>query len=368
MEARYERLRWNIKRALGALEPLRIMPYRGMGNQESIYLSGRVLEAREVGSPKEEAPWWKNLRAMFNRFNTDEAPGAKVQAEFQGQSREALTDAEGYFQFEFPVREPLPAERLWHAVALKLLEAPTPSREVAAADGLVLVPSPKSRFGVISDIDDTVMKSSATSWWRMARLTFLKNARTRKPFEGVAAFYRALHAGADGAHANPIFYVSSSPWNLYDLIEDFLDLNGIPLGPILLRDLELSRKQFSNTKHEHKLDKIKMILSVIPETPFVLIGDSGQQDPILYREAIRRFPGRIQAIYIRDVSAQQRAAVEQLIREAAADGVEMVLAADSYVAAQHAADRGLIRPEALEAILSEREKDRFAPEAERPTV
>jgi phosphatidate phosphatase APP1 len=244
----------------------------------------------------------------------------------------------------------------------------TPAPDAASAEGLVLVPSPKSQFGVISDIDDTVMKTHATSWWRMARLTFLNNARTRKPFEGVAALYRALHAGADGSHFNPFFYVSSSPWNLYDLIEDFLDLNGIPLGPILLRDLEVSRRQLSHTRHDHKLDKINTILSVIPETKFLLIGDSGQQDPYLYREAIRRYPDRVLAIYIRDVAEKNRTAVEKLAREAEADGVEMILAADSYVAAHHAADRGYIRREALDAILAERQQDRYAPEAERPTV
>ncbi len=368
-EQRYDTLKWRIKRRLGWLAPLQIIPYRGFGNQESVYLSGRVQEAKDVGSPKEDAPWWKNARAMLNRFATDEAPGVGVRGTFQGQAIDTVTDDEGYFAFEFSVRQALPQGQLWHPVHLELLEgAAAPDPPAPATEGYVLVPSPQSRFGVISDIDDTVMHSHATNFWRMAKLTFLNNARTRKPFEGVAALYRALHRGADSQCVNPFFYVSSSPWNLYDLIHDFLDLNGIPLGPILLRDLGLDKDKFIKSGHEHKLEKIKTILAVAPETTFLLIGDSGQQDPELYREAIRRFPGRIMTIYIRDVVATRRAAVEELAREARAEGVEMVLAPDSYAAAQHAAERGYIDPGDLEAILAERRQDLDAPEADRPTV
>lgn len=360
-EQRYDTFKWRLKRRLGWLDPLWILPYRGFGNHERVFLTGRVLENKEVGSPKEDAAWWQNVRAMINRFSTDEAPGARVQGEFQGVTQETVSDDEGYFSFEFPVRQPLPDERLWHAVRLQLLESEavrgTPERETSVFEGLVLIPSPNSSFGVISDIDDTVMMSSVTNFWRMMRLTFLNNARTRKPFEGVAAFYRALHAGPDGRHANPFFYVSSSPWNLYDLIHDFLDLNNIPLGPILLRDLGLDKEKFIKTGHDHKLEKIQTILEAIPGLPFLLIGDSGQDDPRLYREAIRRFPGRIRVVYIRDVAESRRGWVEALAREAEADGVEMRLVADSYEAARHAAERGLIRPERLDEIRSDLEAD-----------
>jgi phosphatidate phosphatase APP1 len=368
VEHRYDTLKWRLKRRFGWIDPMHIMPYRGFGNRISVSISGRVLEAKDVGSPKEDAPWWKNVRAMINRFASDEAPGAVVRAEFQGQAQETITDDEGYFSFEFPIRRPLPEERLWHRVALTLVDANKSGPTLPEAEGLVLVPSRRSRFGVISDIDDTVMYSNATNFWRMAKLTFLNNARTRKPFEGVAAFYRALHAGPEGDHSNPFFYVSSSPWNIYDLIHDFLDLNGIPLGPILLRDLGVDKQKFIKEGHEHKLEKIEQILSVVTDLPFLLIGDSGQDDPKLYREAIRRFPGRIAAIYIRDVAESRRTEVAQLIQEAQADGVEMVLAADSYMAAQHAADRGFIRRDSLDLIRHERHDDQHAPESVRPTV
>jgi phosphatidate phosphatase APP1 len=203
----------------------------------------------------------------------------------------------------------------------------------------VLVPA-GARFGVVSDLDDTVLRSSVTDLVAMARLTLLSNAHTRLPFEGVAALYRALRLGPDGRDSNPIFYVSSSPWNLYDLLEDFLDLQGIPAGPLLLKDWSPTTLR----DHEkHKLGVIRMLLATYPDLPFVLVGDSGERDPEIYRQIVREHPGRIWTIYIRDVSGARRdAAVREIAGEVRELGVEMLLVSDSNEAADHAAGRGLI--------------------------
>src|SRR5205085_9087259 len=85
-------------------------------------------------------------------------------------------------------------------------------------------------FGVISDLDDTVIQSRVANFLQAVRTVMLGNARTRLPFPGVAAFYDALEKGKDGKRSNPIFYVSSSPWNLHDLISEFIRLQEIPEG------------------------------------------------------------------------------------------------------------------------------------------
>ncbi len=102
---------------------------------------------------------------------------------------------------------------------------------------------------MISDLDDTVIQTDVTRVIRMVRNTLLGNARTRHPFPGVAALYRALHSSA-GAPANPLFYVSSSPWNLYDMLDDFFRLRSIPEGPIFLRDWGLSSKDRSSSGYK----------------------------------------------------------------------------------------------------------------------
>jgi len=158
----------------------------------------------------------------------------------------------------------------------------------------VLVPSPRARFGLISDIDDTIVSSNVTRKVRMVLTVALTNARTRKPFPGVAAFYRALHAGV-----NPVFYVSKSPWNLYPPLLEYLQVQELPVGPVLLRDFGWRRER------EHKRKAIEDILGAYPALPFVLIGDSGEQDAQIYGDVARRFPGRIRAIYIRALRAEK---------------------------------------------------------------
>ncbi len=96
--------------------------------------------------------------------------------------------------------------------------------------------------GVISDIDDTVLQSSATNYLRAAQLMFLDNARTRFLFAGVAALYHAL--SADGRNL-AIFYVSSSPWNLYELLTDFFDFQGFARWySLFLKDYGITADQF----------------------------------------------------------------------------------------------------------------------------
>ncbi len=222
------------------------------------------------------------------------------------------------------------------------------TRENAGARniGSVLVPA-GARFGVISDIDDTVVRSSVTSLLRMVWTTFLNNAHTRLPFEGVASFYHALQRG-EGGEFNPIFYVSNGPWNLYDLLEDFLDVHGVPAGPFFLRDWSPSTVR---SAAEHKLGTVRALLATYPELPFVLIGDSGEKDPEIYHQAVREHPGRIRAIYIRDVTTKKRdTAVQAIAREVSSLGVEMLLVPDTVAAAEHAVREGLIATEALPGV------------------
>jgi phosphatidate phosphatase APP1 len=162
----------------------------------------------------------------------------------------------------------------------------------------------------------------------------------------VAAFYRALHAGR-----NPLFYVSKSPWNLYAPLVEFFRLQGLPPGPLLLRDFGW------RMRGNHKTEAIEGILRTYPQLPFVLIGDSGEEDPEIYSEIVQRFPRRIRVVYIRSVDANRIAAVQELIEKLAPSGAQLVLAPDSEFAAAHAAGEGLIQASDLRAIRSDRRSD-----------
>jgi phosphatidate phosphatase APP1 len=243
----------------------------------------------------------------------------------------------------------------WHTVSLELADPPNDVPVTATAH--ILAPAPTATFGVVSDMDDTVLQSEVTSFLRAARMVLLENALTRLPFPGVAAFYRALERGATGAEANPIFYVSSSPWNLYDVIDGFLEAQRIPAGPLLLRDWDFGR--LSERHGRHKGLVIREIFDAYPELPFLLVGDSGQEDPEIYAELVRERPGRVKAVYIRNVTphAERLARIEALAREIAAAGSTLVLADDTLAVARHAAMHGWIASDALAEIGGEKRDD-----------
>jgi phosphatidate phosphatase APP1 len=166
----------------------------------------------------------------------------------------------------------------------------------------------------------------------------------------VAAFYRALEHGKGGHAHNPVFYVSSSPWNLFDVLAEFLELKGIPAGPLMLRDWGISTVDPGEGGHlGHKLRHIRTILELYPDLPFILVGDSGQEDPEIYHKAVMEHPERILAVYIRNVSrAPERAdAIRALAAEVEKAGSTLLLADDTAAVAQHAADNGWINAEAL---------------------
>jgi len=368
---RFARLRERMLGPLRAEAPCHIAAYAGYGTAQGVRLRGRVLRGPPIPPGHADDQIWRNLLAIYTRLESDEAPGARLRLEMGGATVEVITDDEGYYDCWLTPAHLSPEP--WQQGRAQLLslrgqppgpeaagpeaasseasgsetpglQAPVPDDEPVLAEAplAALVPTAPS-FGVISDIDDTVLVSDATHLLRMAQWLLLGNAETRLPFPGVAALYQALQQGAQGL--NPIFYVSSSPWNLYDLLTDFFALNGIPPGPLFLRDFGWRMNPGAGGHHGHKLDAIEEIMALWPALPFVLMGDSGQQDPEIYAETVRRHGDRIRAVYIRDVSGDARdREVGLLAAEAARFGVPMLLTPDSFAARAHAEQLGLIAP------------------------
>jgi phosphatidate phosphatase APP1 len=308
-----------------------ISPYRGFGRGHEIFIRGRVLVEKQLTRTDGTEPLWRSVVNTYRRFATDEVAGAKVRATYRDAIVDSVSDDEGYFQIRLEPRE-LASHTLWHEVGLELPDHKTTT--VAH----VLIPSEAAQFGIISDIDDTVLVTNATSLLGMAR-SVIRNAASRLPFEGVADLYRALHRDT-----NPLFYVSSSPWNLYELLHEFMDLNRIPHGPMLLQDWGIDDNTLIIGSHEtHKMEQIQRILDFYPGLKFVLIGDSGQHDPEIYLKVIQSHPDRVLAAFIRDVTPDLRdQAVARILEQSNAAGVEMLYVPDSAAALTHARRIGLL--------------------------
>lgn len=352
-----DRLKLAYKERFNRFDPARVLPYRSYGRADRLVVRGRVMEATETGFEPEPG-FLDNIRNTLRRMETDEIRGATVRATFRGLEVTAQADGEAFLEIVIePAEEVEPG---WHSVALEIVESMAAEHE-GPSHAEVLVPSEDCDFLVVSDLDDTVIRTGATERLGMLGTVLLNDAHTRLPFQGVPALYRALARGPSGEGDNPFFYLSRSAWNLYGMLEGFLDHNDLPKGPLILKDYGL-RSLLGREEGSYKRDVLDEILEFYPEHPLLLIGDSGQHDPEVYRALARERPDRVRAILIRDVTASGRdrevRAIAEEVREA---GVPMVLAGDSREAAEEAVELGLIREQALQEVEAERASDSPAP-------
>jgi phosphatidate phosphatase APP1 len=360
LDERIDAARRRVNARFGWGKARHIAAFRSLCDATGCTLQGRVLGSAPVGGPKESDDWWDNLLNTYRRLDSDAVHGVAVKCQFLGAVVDTVTDHEGYYRARIEVA-PRDWPDLWADAMVALGDG-----TLATLQPVLTVPA-SARLGVISDIDDTVLESSILHWRTAAQLTFLHNARTRKPLAGVAALYQALQAGAGPKDAqNPVFYVSSSPWNLVDLLEDFLDLNAIPAGPLFLQDLGIGEGKFiSPHGHRHKLDRVLELLGLYPQLKWVLCGDSGQQDAELYAQAVLAHPDRIAAVYIRDVDpdtdSPYDARADERLAAAKATGVPMLRVRDSLALAEHAHSLGLIAQADIERVAREVERDRARP-------
>lgn len=361
-----------------------VHPYFGYGTQDRLYLRARVLEgpAPDLPHPARVGPAGdraldgdrtsleemitetrrQTLARMWQRFETDEVAGAVVEVPGpagENPHAEETSGKEGYVSIDVPfgAGQPDGGDARWRDVPLRVKAS---QRAEAGTVAHVLVPGQDARFGIISDIDDTIVQTHATSLRKMIPLVLTKPASARTPFPGVAAFYKALERGGigDGGTLNPVFYVSSSPWNLYDLIVDYMAIQSIPLGPIFLRDFGLTKHGPVGEAHgSHKGNAIGHLLETYPDLPFVLIGDSGERDPLTYAEVAARYPGRIKAVYLRAVTEKTAQNASTHVETLENLGVPVRLAPETATLAAHAASEGLIPQEAVAKVRRRKEQE-----------
>lgn len=278
--------------------------YRGYGVPGGVVLRARVLAALRRTTPDPGQSRWQNLKEMASLFLTHEVAGVRVHACESGAA--GVSDEEGYVT----IRVDGDFGPGWHQVALRIDDVPD-SRTAARA----MVPSSEARLGVISDIDDTMMHTGAYSLARNLWTTFTGSAQTRRIFPD--AIVLMDHLSDHGR--NPVYYVSSSPWNLHAFLEQVFDRAGLVAGPIFLRDLGIGEDKFITRGHgTHKSGAIDTILTANPGLDFVLIGDTGQHDAEIYLDAAHRHAGRIRAVILREpgpgADDTSRAAISSLKR------------------------------------------------------
>ena len=149
---------------------------------------------------------------------------------------------------------------------------------------------------IVSDIDDTIKATDVSSRRSMLTNTFL---RPFAAIDGMAAMYRGWYeAGAD------FHYVSSSPWELFEPLAELVKLNEFPSGSMHLRYFRIRDEMLKRWRPQRRKGKAGVIAGLMkkmPERKFLLVGDSGERDPEIYRFLARRFKRQVAAILIRQL-------------------------------------------------------------------
>ncbi|KAI1849728.1 hypothetical protein JX266_004677 [Neoarthrinium moseri] len=206
----------------------------------------------------------------------------------QSQSRTVMTNDSGHFILRAPL-DFVPTH-------LRVLA----NEDLSATEPIQII-EPKG-ISLISDIDDTIKHSSISMGAKeIFRNTFIRDLGDLT-VPGVREWYGNLHGLGVRIH-----YCSNSPWQLFPVIASYFKLAGLPPGSIHLKQYSGMLQGIFEPVAERKKGTLEKIMHDFPERRFVLVGDSGEADLEVYTEIAVANPGRIVAIFIRDVTTPEQA-------------------------------------------------------------
>lgn len=155
---------------------------------------------------------------------------------------------------------------------------------------------------IVSDVDDTIKITHVRDRAAAIRNTFCAPCAE---VPGMAVVYKRWAKRGAAFH-----YVSGSPWQLYTPLEQFTRDAGFPAGAWHLKHLRLADPEtvlaFLGPQQEYKLNAIRPLLERWKQRRFILVGDTGEQDPEIYATLAREHPARIARILLRNVSSETR--------------------------------------------------------------
>jgi phosphatidate phosphatase APP1 len=263
-----------------------IVAYTGYGAPGWVRVMGRVLLTRLDPGPRrlEKVRGWRS-------FVTMPVKGAPVTIEAGGDRHEVRADRSGYI--DAMVEADLPPG--WATATLSC-----PGAEPVEAT--IRIVDPQVRFGVISDIDDTVMVTALPRPMLAAWNTFVLDEHARMAVPGMAVLYERLVTAHPGA---PVLYLSTGAWNVAPALTRFLSRHLYPAGPLLLTNWGPTADRWFRSGREHKRATLARLAREFPDIRWLLIGDDGQHDQEIYAEFAAGHPENVAGVAIRRLSPTQ---------------------------------------------------------------
>lgn len=272
-----------------------ISGYTGYGSKNSIRIFGRVLAvdpesppAKQPGAHPDDRPQQRGWR----QFLTVQLTDFPFTVTIGDKEVHAQTDANGYIDISMdnPGLEPG-----WHTAKISIESA-----QDATAD--VMVVDSDRPVGIISDIDDTILVTWLPRAMVAAWNSWVKRTNTRMPVDGMAAFFRRIQEAHPEA---PVFYLSTGAWNTYRTLNRFVRQHGFPRGPMLLTDWGPTDTGLFRSGMEHKKVQLRNLIIDYPNMTWILVGDDGQHDPLIFSEVVKEHPTQIKMVAVRTLTPRE---------------------------------------------------------------
>ena len=187
---------------------------------------------------------------------------------------------------------------------------------------------------VVSDVDDTIKITEIPAGEQaVLNNTFFREFRATPC---TAAMYSGM------SHDTAFHYVSGGPWQMYRPLQEFLVSSdaGFPEGSFHMKDVRTNPFESESYRdiwkliasgsqavtYEQKLAQISRLFTQFPGRTFILVGDSGEKDPEIFRSIRESFPAQVDEIRIRDVvnaledDQKRLAGMTVILPESNADG------------------------------------------------
>ncbi|MDO5740436.1 MAG: DUF2183 domain-containing protein [Ornithinimicrobium sp.] len=277
----------------------RVSGYTGYGTVETARVFGRISLSRQ--EPEEsrtalthhEDSLLDIAQRGWHFFLTAPAASVQVRVTMGATSVMVKTDRGGYVDVELSGHGLAPG---WQEASIDL-----PNGDSVTTS--VLIVGPHVRVGLVSDIDDTVMVTHLPRMFIAGWNTFVRSEQVRQEVPGIGAMYRSL-VKADPEM--PVLYLSTGAWNVAPALTRFLRRHDFPLGPLLLTDWGPTNTGWFRSGQEHKEAELRRLAQTFPDIRWILVGDDGQHDPVIYSEFAVEHPDSVEAICIRELTPAEQ--------------------------------------------------------------
>lgn len=287
LEDRLNKMLNSVMRKRGWQEAIR--PYLGYGSSSMIRVLARIVLVPPKDLGIVQAANAVLYRRGWRNFVALSKVDARATIHVGDMAIPVRADRGGYIdvRIDNPGLEPG-----WHTVTIE-------GSDGASALTQVHIVGDDVTFGIVSDIDDTIISTWLPRLMLAAWNSFVLTEQARQAVPGMARWYQQLLAAHPGS---PIIYVSTGAFNTFPMIRRFQQRHGIPIGPMLLTDWGPTNTGWFRSGTDHKRSALRELARDLPNVRWLLVGDDGQHDPDLYGEFAELQPAHVLARAIRELA------------------------------------------------------------------